>query len=90
VSASPRSRAECGATRYHYTAEELRWRPLEQVLEDLTCRRLSEILGVDRNVAMMLKRGYRLVALGNKRDAEAYELTDREIGKLRARLEAGG
>jgi hypothetical protein len=40
---------------YSYT--ELRFRPIEQIAECMTCAELAAAAGVSKDVAMMVKRG---------------------------------
>lgn len=48
-----------------YTRAELRYRPIEQVVEQLTCCELAEAAGIPKDTAMMVKR-YRGGALSDE------------------------
>lgn len=60
-----------------YTAEDLRYRPIEHVLECMTCRELADVLGCAKSEAGLAIRGDR-------------ELDPEEIRSVRRWLERGG
>ena len=43
----------------HYRNEELRYRPIEHVLEELSAREIGELLGLGHSVSNEIQRGLR-------------------------------
>ena len=65
-----------------YSHEELRYRPIEQVLEDLPCRVLAKALGCSKVTAMMLKRDPSVYV------GTSNEIDERAVRRIRAFLDA--
>jgi hypothetical protein len=70
-----------------YSYKELRYRPIEHALEQLTCKQLAAIWGIDKDVANQIKREPWVWPVIERDVDSRYVLDAEKIRQLRVWLE---